>query len=109
MARAHENVATDRVFRRPALQSMSFMQEPPPRDITRCPEENLRLLSENLSLGDLWWAKNEDWLKSEGYTLRPRYQPGWVPSWSTSKRNIHNCEDSLSTNMRSRSRFTYNT
>lgn len=27
------------------------------------------------------WRSRFDVLKSHGYLLRPRYRPGWVPSW----------------------------
>jgi hypothetical protein len=32
------------------------------------------------------WANHYEWLKSRGYLLRPRYAPGWVPSWKGKKR-----------------------
>ncbi|KAL1743433.1 hypothetical protein HDZ31DRAFT_40943 [Schizophyllum fasciatum] len=28
-----------------------------------------------------WWAARQPWLLSRGYELRPRYRPGWTPSW----------------------------
>ncbi|KZS89822.1 hypothetical protein SISNIDRAFT_385705, partial [Sistotremastrum niveocremeum HHB9708] len=39
------------------------------------------------------WAKYQPWLQSIGYLLRPRYQPGWVPSWRRTKRKVTKCED----------------
>ncbi|KAA1476399.1 kinase-like protein [Dentipellis sp. KUC8613] len=27
------------------------------------------------------WKKIQPWLRSQGYLLRPRFRPGWVPSW----------------------------
>jgi hypothetical protein len=27
------------------------------------------------------WVRKQPFLQSHGYKLRPRYQPGWVPSW----------------------------
>ncbi|KAI5827253.1 hypothetical protein K523DRAFT_247284 [Schizophyllum commune Tattone D] len=32
-----------------------------------------------------WWIRHEPWLKSRGYVLRPRFRPGWKPSWHTAK------------------------
>ncbi|KAG9022479.1 hypothetical protein FRB95_014729 [Tulasnella sp. JGI-2019a] len=29
------------------------------------------------------WATRYDFLKERGYLLRPRYRPGWKPSWTT--------------------------
>ncbi|TFY71464.1 hypothetical protein EVG20_g1532 [Dentipellis fragilis] len=29
------------------------------------------------------WAKIQPWLQSQGYMLRPRFRPGWTPSWRT--------------------------
>jgi hypothetical protein len=36
--------------------------------------------------GDLWpkelfWREHQSWLEHRGYLLRPRYHPGWTPSW----------------------------
>lgn len=33
-----------------------------------------------------WWRDHYDWLKSKGYELRPRYRPGWTPSWKVTGR-----------------------
>ncbi|PPR07258.1 hypothetical protein CVT24_010050 [Panaeolus cyanescens] len=30
---------------------------------------------------ELYWITREPWLRSRGYKLRPRFTPGWVPSW----------------------------
>jgi hypothetical protein len=34
-------------------------------------------------LGDreIWWAEHQVALEHAGYMLRPRYRPGWQPSW----------------------------
>ncbi|KAJ6629474.1 hypothetical protein B0H10DRAFT_1939855 [Mycena sp. CBHHK59/15] len=42
---------------------------------------------------ELFWSDRCDWLKEKGYILRPRYQPGWVPSWITTKKSMLECED----------------
>uniref|UniRef100_D8PUI8 Protein kinase domain-containing protein n=1 Tax=Schizophyllum commune (strain H4-8 / FGSC 9210) TaxID=578458 RepID=D8PUI8_SCHCM len=28
-----------------------------------------------------WWVDHQPWLEGHGYMLRPRYRPGWTPSW----------------------------
>ncbi|KAH8107742.1 kinase-like domain-containing protein [Cristinia sonorae] len=30
---------------------------------------------------ELFWRDHQPWLKESGYLLRPRYRPGWIPSW----------------------------
>ncbi|KAL1689599.1 hypothetical protein GGG16DRAFT_57382 [Schizophyllum commune] len=32
-----------------------------------------------------WWIERQPWLESLGYMLRPRFCPGWKPSWHTTK------------------------
>ncbi|EGO25701.1 hypothetical protein SERLADRAFT_415172 [Serpula lacrymans var. lacrymans S7.9] len=41
-----------------------------------------------------WWCQQYQWLKETGYLLRPRYAPGWVPSWKGTKKWWAQCEDS---------------
>ncbi|KAA1476403.1 kinase-like protein [Dentipellis sp. KUC8613] len=31
------------------------------------------------------WAKIQPWLQIQGYMLRPRFRPGWTPSWKGGK------------------------
>ncbi|KAH8826701.1 kinase-like domain-containing protein [Flagelloscypha sp. PMI_526] len=41
-----------------------------------------------------WWYEHYNWLEENGYHLRPRYKPGWVPSWELDKSlSIRECED----------------
>ncbi|EGN92979.1 hypothetical protein SERLA73DRAFT_190357 [Serpula lacrymans var. lacrymans S7.3] len=42
---------------------------------------------------ELWWCSHFQWLMERGYLLRPRYAPGWVPSWQNTKKFWYNCED----------------
>ncbi|OJA14390.1 hypothetical protein AZE42_11187 [Rhizopogon vesiculosus] len=42
---------------------------------------------------EIWWCQQYQWLKGQGYLLRSRYAPDWVPSWEGSKRNPLDCED----------------
>lgn len=46
--------------------------------------------------GELRWAAQFDFLKSRGYLLRPRYRPGWVPSWPPEVDISSGWEDALS-------------
>ncbi|KIJ43923.1 hypothetical protein M422DRAFT_30733 [Sphaerobolus stellatus SS14] len=46
-----------------------------------------------------FWAKLQPWFESRGYMLRPRYRPGWVPSWEeTDERASLDSEDWISVN-----------
>ena len=36
--------------------------------------------------GERLWRNNYDWLREQGYTLRERYKPDWVPSWKAQNR-----------------------
>ncbi|KAI1790366.1 kinase-like domain-containing protein [Ganoderma leucocontextum] len=44
------------------------------------------------------WQKRQQFLDKMGYKLRPRYQPGWKPSWDHTNLNPTYCEDSISLN-----------
>lgn len=48
----------------------------------------------NLGPSECWWRDRYEILKSRGYMLRPRYEPGWVPSWLGNDRLPVFCEDS---------------
>jgi hypothetical protein len=49
---------------------------------------------EGLSTSEIWWMEQYDFLESRGYRLRPRYRPGWIPSWHTNGKPNYLCEDS---------------
>ncbi|KAG2135814.1 hypothetical protein DEU56DRAFT_389608 [Suillus clintonianus] len=34
-----------------------------------------------LSTRGTWWCQQYQCLKGQGYLLRPRYAPDWIPSW----------------------------
>jgi hypothetical protein len=40
-------------------------------------------MPEKHTSAEKYWKTKQTWLKSRGYQLRPRYQPGWTPSWVT--------------------------
>lgn len=44
---------------------------------------------------ELSWIRRQPWLQSRGYMLRPRYRPGWIPSWKTTGARPINCEDAI--------------
>ncbi|KAJ6516594.1 hypothetical protein C8R47DRAFT_1172841 [Mycena vitilis] len=44
-----------------------------------------------------YWRDHHDWLKESGYLLRPRYRPGWIPSWQNDPHKVPSlCEDAWS-------------
>ncbi|KAG8730553.1 hypothetical protein FRC11_006426 [Ceratobasidium sp. 423] len=49
---------------------------------------------EELSEAERRWVSFQPYLLSKGYQLRPRYRPGWQPSWKTTNANPYDCEDS---------------
>ncbi|KAJ7140477.1 kinase-like domain-containing protein [Mycena crocata] len=49
---------------------------------------------EELNEGEQYWVAHHDWLKECGYMLRPRFRPGWIPSWVNDPRKLAPlCED----------------
>src|SRR6266702_358668 len=42
---------------------------------------------------EAWWRDHYDDIKRCGYQLRPRYRPGWVPSWKVSNKYFFSVED----------------
>jgi len=53
----------------------------------------VHLRPEELDPREIWWHERYQRLKTCGYLLRPRYSPGWVPSWTVSGRDWAECED----------------
>lgn len=47
----------------------------------------------DLLLSEVWWRDHSTFLESRGYRLRPRFRPGWSPSWMASNFNPLLCED----------------
>lgn len=46
-----------------------------------------------LTTGELFWRDRYEWLSEQGYMLRPRYNPDWVPSWIGTTKLRFRCED----------------
>ena len=51
-----------------------------------------------LGTTEYFWRDHYKWLKECGYLLRPRYAPGWVPSWEVKdaggvSKEWNDCED----------------
>ena len=36
---------------------------------------------------EMFWRDHQVWLAEQGYMLRPRYRPGWQPSWEEGNSN----------------------
>ncbi|CAE6507625.1 unnamed protein product [Rhizoctonia solani] len=54
----------------------------------------ISLVPEELSEVERFWVSYQPYLLSKGYQLRPRYRPGWVPSWEDTNLDPISCEDS---------------
>ena len=49
-------------------------------------EERIKRHAEDtfeINFGEIFWIAHRQFLESQGYRLRPRYQPGWVKSWTS--------------------------
>ena len=42
---------------------------------------------------EIWWAERQEALERAGYMLRPRYRPGWKPSWVGTGKHFLDFED----------------
>jgi hypothetical protein len=40
-----------------------------------------------------WWVERQKALEQAGYMLRPRFRPGWQPSWTNTNKHYLDCED----------------
>lgn len=47
---------------------------------------------------EFFWRDHQQWLEEKGYMLRPRYRPGWVPSWQGTDAFYWRFEDGISIN-----------
>ncbi|KZT29119.1 hypothetical protein NEOLEDRAFT_1128691 [Neolentinus lepideus HHB14362 ss-1] len=53
-------------------------------------------VQEDLLPYEIFWRDQQQWLKTRGYMLRPRYAPDWAPSWTVSGKPRFSCEDGQS-------------
>ena len=47
----------------------------------------------DLGQNEEWWAERQEALERAGYMLRPRYRPGWTPSWAGTDKFYLDFED----------------
>jgi hypothetical protein len=47
----------------------------------------------DLSETEKWWVERQEALEQAGYMLRPRFRPGWQPSWAGTDKFYHDFED----------------
>jgi len=71
---------------------MSREQAPKPTDGLDFGFDPTRLMG-----GEAFWGDHYEWLRVRGYKLRPRYKPGWKPSWVSKEGKVlkasDECED----------------
>ena len=48
-----------------------------------------------LSEGEVFWRDRFELFESRGFRLRPRYRPGWIPSWTVTGEERALCEDAI--------------
>jgi hypothetical protein len=46
-----------------------------------------------LSKEEVYWRDHQKWLLENGYRLRPRYEPNWIPSWKRLNKFMLLCDD----------------
>jgi hypothetical protein len=49
---------------------------------------------------ETWWVERQQVLERAGYMLRPRYRPGWKPSWEGTNKFYFHCEDGQNAGVR---------
>ncbi|KAI9067305.1 kinase-like protein [Trametes sanguinea] len=68
--------------------------EPPAKRIIKF-RELAPLEDGGLFSHEKFWRDHQQWLQDQGYMLRRRYHPDWIPSWQGTKRDPYDCEDGL--------------
>ncbi|KAG2367123.1 hypothetical protein BDR07DRAFT_1351562 [Suillus spraguei] len=76
-----------------AEEAVALQRRRAQQEIAAFGEERQPVKPGALSVHEIWWRRQYEWLKVRGYLLRPRYAPDWVPSWEGSKRHAWDCED----------------
>ncbi|CAL1706289.1 unnamed protein product [Somion occarium] len=62
---------------------------------TSVSETHITHTRDQLGLAEVYWRDRQVWLEAQGYMLRPRYHPNWVPSWKDkSNPDLFRIEDS---------------
>ncbi len=56
----------------------------------------------DLDEAEIEWRDKADFLMQHGYRLRPRFMPGWTPSWEGTDILPTYCEDSVRATVRPR-------
>jgi hypothetical protein len=51
---------------------------------------------ESLNSLEVFWRDHFTWFREQGYQLRPRYAPDWIPSWKGTNKFLMECEDGYS-------------
>ncbi|OCH90194.1 hypothetical protein OBBRIDRAFT_826068 [Obba rivulosa] len=60
------------------------------------PQNTSKVYDGTLEPEEIWWRDHQLWLQERGYQLRPRFSPGWIPSWKGTDKKWWECEDGLS-------------
>jgi hypothetical protein len=55
--------------------------------------DNVKSVFTDLNGFEVFWRDHQEWLSSIGYLLRPRFRPGWVPSWIGTGKHPRDFED----------------
>ena len=55
-----------------------------------------------------WWVERQKALEQAGYMLRPRFRPGWQPSWIGTGKKFLDCEDGRSIGVSVNAHSLYN-
>ena len=67
----------------------------------RPPEEQAYYDHLSLLPPEIFWRDHQIWLAERGYMLRPRYRPGWTPSWNDTGQSWLLHEDGYALSVRS--------
>lgn len=58
-------------------------------------EQQAREDHRTLLSSEVFWRDHQVWLAEQGYMLRPRYRPDWVPSWTGTGKAWRRHEDGI--------------
>lgn len=64
-----------------------------PITVDRAVQQSRRRLVSTIRPQERWWVDHQPWLESRGYLLRPRFRPGWEPSWHNPSVKFIDAED----------------